>query len=163
VATSRIVSDLRTTLAPGRVELDLDEAAFPRDAVYAAAYAFIDRCWVRLDRAGDGRYAVILREKSPGSIDGEAVAAELRSELFGQAFRVRLAEEGRALTDAVVHAAYGGPGAPAADDLLGAGAPFEDPLGIALQWEAQQAPPPGHDGGDPQTPGTAAPQGDEKA
>jgi His-Xaa-Ser system protein HxsD len=139
------VSDLRTTLAPGRVELDLDEAAFPRDAVYAAAYAFIDRCWVRLDKGEAGRLAVTLREKSPGSIDGEAVAAELRSELSGQAFRVRLAEEGRGLTDAVIRAAYG---SPAGGDLLDAGAPFEDPLGIALQWEAQQG---------------AGPKGDEQA
>jgi His-Xaa-Ser system protein HxsD len=122
--------------------MDLDEASFPRDAVYAAAYTFIDRCWVRLDKGEAGRLAVVLREKSSGTIDGEAVAAELRSELFGQTFRVRLAEEGRALTDSVIRAAYGGSDSPAVDDLLAAGAPFEDPLGIALQWEAQQAAPP---------------------
>ena len=140
------MSDLRTTLAPDRIELDLDEAAFPRDAVYAAAYTFIDRCWVRLDRGAAGRLAIVLRTKSKGSLDGEALAAELRNELLAQSFRQRLADEGRALTDAIVRGAFGGADSTAIDDLLAGpgmdappGAALEDPLGIASSWEAGQA------------------------
>ncbi len=144
------MSDLRTTLGQDRVELDFDEASFSRDAVYAAAFTFIDRCWVRLDKGDAGRLGVVLRAKStapPGSFDGEALAADLRNEILGQAFRQRLADEGRALTDAVVRGAFGGADSPAIDDLLAGGADFEDPLGIALAWDA------GQPGVPPQTPG----------
>lgn len=129
---------MKTTAVPGRVEVDLDEAAYPRDAVYAAAFGFIDRCWVRLDRPADGRLSVVLRTKSAGSLDPEALAAELRNELLAQTFRQRLADAGRDLTEAVIRGAYGGVDSPAIDDLLAAGTPPEDPLGLALQFEAQQ-------------------------
>jgi His-Xaa-Ser system protein HxsD len=142
VATSRIVTDLRTTLAPDRVELDLDAAVFPRDAVYGAAFAFIDRCYVRLDRPAAGRLGIVLRPKS-GAIDGEALAAEVQAELHAQAFRVRLAEDGSELTAAIVNGAFGAPAASggasiddlASDDAIG----LDDPLGIALQWEEKHA------------------------
>ena len=84
------MSDPATILDPSRVELDLDEGAFPRDAVYGAAYTFIDRCYVRLHRAAEGRIGIVLRAKTRGSLDAEAVAAELQGELFAQAFRLRL-------------------------------------------------------------------------
>lgn len=142
MATSRIVSDLRTTLAPDRVELSLDDAAFPRDAVYAAAYTFIDRCYVRLDRGGSGGpLSIVLRAKTAGSLDGEALAAELREELEGQAFRQRLAEDGRELTAAINRSAFGAADPENLDDLLDPGdaGSLEDPLGIALQWEEKHA------------------------
>ena len=137
--------DPGTTIAPDRVEVRLDEAAFPRDAVYGAAYAFIDRCYVRLDRAGDGRLAIVLRAKAPGKLDGETLATELRDELFAQAFRLRLAEDGQELTAAIVAGAFGagassGPAEPSLDDLLaGPDDAFDDPLGIAQSWEEKYA------------------------
>jgi His-Xaa-Ser system protein HxsD len=131
---------MRTTVATDRVELDLDAAVFPRDAVYGAAFAFIDRCYVRLDRAGEGRLGIVLRPKTAGSIDGEALAAEVQAELVAQAFRVRLAEDGRELTAAIVASAFGPAGGPAIDDLASSDAiSLDDPLGIALAWEEKQA------------------------
>ena len=64
VATSRSMSDPAPILDPSRVELALDEGAFPRDAVYGAAYTFIDRCYVRLHRPAEGRIAIVLRATS---------------------------------------------------------------------------------------------------
>jgi His-Xaa-Ser system protein HxsD len=152
VATSRIVSDLRMALGPDRVALDLDDGVFPRDAVYAAAFAFIDRCYVHLEHPSEGRTGILLRPKAtdaPAPFDAESVAAELKNELLGQAWRQRLVEQGRELTAAITAGAFGG-----ADETLAAGAeggdaPFDDPLGIALQWEQQKAP----GSADPQTPG----------
>ncbi len=159
VATSRIVSDLRTTPGADRIELKLDEAAFPRDAVYAAAFSFIDRCYVRLDRVEGGQLGVELRGKG-GPFDGEATMAELRNELFAQSFRWRLADSGRDVTATITAAAFGSGydggaetppnppdvpghegGAPPDDALLAdlAAAPFDDPLGIALSWEQKHA------------------------
>jgi His-Xaa-Ser system protein HxsD len=148
VATSRIVSDLRTTLRADRVEVNLDEGLFPRDAVYAAAFTFIDRCYVRLDRVDGGQLGVVLRAKSAGSFDGDALVEELRNELFAQSFRQRLAERGREMTATINATAFGAPGGASAqeDELLAAdlaGAPFDDPLGIAQSWEEKHAQAPG--------------------
>lgn len=130
--------DVKTSPADARVELTLDEDGLPRDAVYAASFSMIDRCWVHLDRKG-GRLTVALRAKSAGA-DLAALASELEGELYAHAWRQRTLDEGRALIDAVVTKAYGADDeAGALDALLGAdggdeGA-FEDPLGIALTWE----------------------------
>jgi His-Xaa-Ser system protein HxsD len=134
------VSDLQTTLADGGVELQLDAGAFPRDAVYAAAYAFTDRCYVRLDQPTAGRIGISLRPKTAGSLDGAAAAAELTNELHAHAWRERIADEGRELTTSIAAGAFGGMRGPDDFDATeGAdGAAFDDPLGIALSWEAQQ-------------------------
>jgi len=139
VATSRIVSDLRTTLGADRVELELDASAFPRDAVYGAAFAFIDRCYVRLDRADEGRLKMVLRAKTAGSLDGEALAADLRNELLGQAFRLQLLEAGREITASITAGAFGGTGGGDAEPFAADAAAFDDPLGIALSWEEKYA------------------------
>jgi His-Xaa-Ser system protein HxsD len=137
VAPSRIVTDLKTAAVPDRVELDLDDGSFPRDAVYAAAFTFIDRCYVHLDHPSEGRTGIVLRPKAhDGFHDGAAIADELASELRAQAWRVRLAEQGRELTAQITRGAFGGGGDPLADEP----APFDDPLGIALQWEREKAP-----------------------
>jgi His-Xaa-Ser system protein HxsD len=137
------VSDLRTALGPDRVELDLDDGAFPRDAVYAAAFTFIDRCYVHLEHPSDGHTSIGLRPKAAGApgasgpFDAESVAAELQNELLAQTWRQRLAEQGRELTASINAGAFGGGGDPLA---AGEDAPFDDPLGIALAWEQQKAP-----------------------
>jgi hypothetical protein len=148
MATSPIVSDLRTTLGGDRVGMRLQHDELPRDAVYAAAFSFIDRCYVRLDRV-DGDISIELRAKSagsagaPGAFDAEAVAAELRSELYAHAFRVQLAERGNDFSAAIVTAAVGAPASAAGaepDPIADlAAAPFDDPLGIALSWEEKHA------------------------
>jgi His-Xaa-Ser system protein HxsD len=137
--------DIQTSTEHARVELSLDEASYPRAAVYAAAFAFIDRCWVHLDRS-DGKLQIVLRAKAQG-LDLEATAAELQDELLGQAWRRRALEDGRSLVESVVMKAFGAPaGADAAaseagtlDDLLAEGGAFEDPLGIAMSWEEKHA------------------------
>jgi His-Xaa-Ser system protein HxsD len=144
----QIVTDLQTTVAADRVDIDLDAGSCPRDAVYAAAYTFIDRCYVRLElRASDqgpGRIGITLRAKTAGSLDAAATAAELENELRAQAWRQHLADEGSELTASIVAAAFGVSSAPA-DGLIGGiggierGAPFDDPLGIAQSWEEKYA------------------------
>jgi His-Xaa-Ser system protein HxsD len=137
-------------LGDGAVAIELDGAVYPRDAVFAAAFTFVDRCWVHLDRAEGGRLAVTLRPKAAAPAGADRLAAELEDELAAEAWRQALAEESRALVERVTVAALGpatgsapagaasGDAPPLQDDLLGADA-FEDPLGIALSWEEKYA------------------------
>lgn len=116
-----------------RLVLAVDEAAFSRDAVYAAAFSFLDRCFVRLDREAPGTLSVVLRPKRAGSLDRAAAERELREELARQVFRLRAEGEGRAFLDSVYTRAFGAPQGEAEGEA------FEDPLGIALSWEEKQA------------------------
>jgi His-Xaa-Ser system protein HxsD len=143
-----------TTLGDGAVAVELDAALYPRDAVYGAAFAFIDRCWVHLDRVAGGRIKATLRPKPGISQEPAALAGEFENELLGQAWRQQIADEGHALVERVITGALGPGPAPGEaalgdasageaalplDDLLAGDAAFDDPLGIALSWEEKFA------------------------
>ncbi|MFO0564075.1 MAG: His-Xaa-Ser system protein HxsD [Polyangiaceae bacterium] len=128
---------LRSSPEEGLV-LELDEALYPKDAIYGAAYVFIDRCYVRLDRPEPGRISIRLKPKPETDAKLESLAGELENELLGQAWRRLLVEENRRLLETVTtRALSGAAGPPGLDDLLDMddeGA-FDDPLGIAVSWE----------------------------
>jgi hypothetical protein len=142
----------RVGIAEDRVELEVD-GAFSRDALYAAACTFTDRCFVRLevqssDQREDQGVSVVLRAKDRRGFDGPKLLQELRDELDGQAFRQRMVEGSRDFLQQV----YGVSASPAdapvpaisVDDLRtfeGLGATegtAEDPLALALRWEKKR-------------------------
>lgn len=134
------MSDIQTVLGEGSVQIELDEGLYPKDAIYGAAYVFIDRCYVHLDRPADRRVRVTLRAKSGVAVDSQALAGELENELLGQAWRLSLAAENRQMIESITARALGGAaGPPGLDDLLAMdindATAFEDPLGIAMSWE----------------------------
>ena len=129
-----------TALGEAAVQIEFDEAYYPKDAIYGAAYVFIDRCYVHLDRAGDRRVRVTLRSKSGAPVDTQAFAGELQNELLCQAWRLSIAAENRQLIESITARALGGAaGPPGLDELLAMdideASAFEDPLGIAMSWE----------------------------
>lgn len=133
------MSHIKSIFGESSVELEFDEGLYPKDAIYGAAYVFIDRCYVHLDRAADQRVRVTLRGKA-ATADSKALAGEFENELLGQAWRRQIVEENRAYIEAITSRALGGAaGPPGLDDLLamdiGEESAFEDPLGIAMSWE----------------------------
>ena len=134
------MSDIKAVLGDGAVAIELDEGLYPKDAIYGAAYVFIDRCYVHLDRAGDRRIKVTLRSKKGAPLDSQACAGEFENELLGQAWRRQILDENRQLIEAITTKALGGAaGPPGLDELLamdiGEATAFDDPLGIAMSWE----------------------------
>lgn len=120
--------------------VELDEALYPKDAIYGAAYVFIDRCYVRLDRPAPGRISVRLKPKASVDTPLADLAGEFENELLGQAWRRLLVEENRRLVETVTtQALAGAAGPPGLDELLEMDvddqAAFDDPLGIAMSWE----------------------------
>ena len=133
------MSDLTISTTDDQLSTVFDEGLYPRDAIYGAAYVFIDRCYVHLDRPADGKISVTLRLK-PGSTAVLAdLSGELENELLAQAWRREIAEDGRAVVELIAtRALAGAAGPPGLDDLLdldAGGGAFEDPLGIAMSWE----------------------------
>ena len=129
----------------GAIHLTLDESVYPLDAIYGAAYTFIDRCFVLIDRPKPGSYRVMLSPKTgePTEESLRATAGELANELLSCAFRHRITRENRATIEAVtMQAIAGAMGPPTLDELESfdfSDEAFEDPLGIAQSWEEKYA------------------------
>ncbi len=133
-------------LTEGSVTLTVDAAVYPLEAVYGAAYIFIDRCFVLLDRPKAGSVAVTLTSKKAAA-DADALrslAGEFANELLTQAWRQKIIEENRVLLEQVTTQALAGAAAradvkePSLDDLASfdfTEEAFDDPLGIAMSWE----------------------------
>lgn len=120
--------------------ISFDEKLYPKDAIYGAAYIFIDRCYVYLDRPSDDRVSVALKPKPGADLDLDQLAGEFANELLGQAWRRLITEENRELLEQVtVQGLAGAAGPPGLDDLMdtdiGDETSFDDPLGIAMSWE----------------------------
>jgi His-Xaa-Ser system protein HxsD len=135
-------ADLVTVdLGSSSIALRIDSTLYPLSALYAAAYVFIDRCFVLLDRPDSTHYRVSLSPKKGGAT-GEALTAyagEFANELLSCTWRAKIAEESRGLIEAATaQALRGAMGAPSLDDLEKfdfSEEAFEDPLGIAMSWE----------------------------
>lgn len=146
------MADAAVTESGESLVVELDEALYPKDAIYGAAYVFIDRCYVRLDRPSPGRISIRLKPKSHVETPLATLAGELENELLGQAWRRLLVEENRRLLETVTtQALAGAAGPPGLDDLLDMDldeqAAFDDPLGIAMSWEEKYKKRPAKPGG----------------
>ena len=137
--------------ATSTLTLSLDIGLYSRDVLYAAAYVFLDRAYVLLDRV-ESRFVVHLRGKRP--LDEpvlQAMAGEFENELLAQALRHQVADANQRIIEEVVAVAIAG----AAGDPDGTagtaleGAPLvdandpedgfvEDAGGIARPWEPEK-------------------------
>jgi His-Xaa-Ser system protein HxsD len=127
--------------------LSLDIGLYPRDVLYAAAYVFLDRAYLLLDRDGS-RFLVHLRGKQAlEETTLRAMAGEFENELLAQALRHRVVKANRKIIDGITALAIGGATGrdavaeepslidmqdPADDGFL------DDPQGIAVPWEAKK-------------------------
>jgi His-Xaa-Ser system protein HxsD len=103
------------------VALRVDAAAHPIAAVYGAAYLFLDRCWVLLDRPDATHLRVTLTPRSlKASLDANALASEFAEELVSATWRAQIAKDTHALIDAAISRAHaGGDAPPSLDELAG--------------------------------------------
>lgn len=124
-----------------RVAFTLDEELFPRDAILGAAYLFLDRCFVFLERPADQKVQVRLKTKD-GSADPdtlEALAGEFGNALLDQVVRFRVAESTGQLREyAFARAFFTTPAQSSIDQLLAElddEELEEDDLEVAVPWE----------------------------
>jgi His-Xaa-Ser system protein HxsD len=126
----------------GAVTLVVDSTVHPLEAVYGAAYTFIDRCYVFIDRPDERTLRVTLSAKdltADPSPDLRRVAGEFSNELLACSWRQQLTRQNRAVIESVTLQAFAGAmGPPSLDELEDfdfTDEPFDDPLGIATSWE----------------------------
>jgi His-Xaa-Ser system protein HxsD len=141
------------TLEPttATLTLSLDVGLYPRDVLYAAAYVFLDRAYVLLDRQ-DSRFVVRFRSKRPLEEETfRAMAGEFENELLAQALRHRVFDANQRIIEDVVAVAIAGASAGVEPDaghaaehppLVDPADPDDgfltDPEGIARPWEPQK-------------------------
>lgn len=134
-----------TDPAEGSVTLTVAGGVYPLEAIYGAAYIFLDRCYVLLDHPASGSYTITLTPKAPET-DAEArrtMLGEFANELLSQAWRQKILEANQVLIETVTTQALASvqgdaPAAPTLDQLAEfdfSSDAFEDPLGIAMSWE----------------------------
>jgi len=137
--------------ATATLTLSLDVGLYPRDVLYAAAYVFLDRAYVLLDRV-ESRFVVQFRSKRPlDEATFRAIAGEFENELLAQALRHRVVDANQRIIEDVVAVAIAGAaagGEPNADGtaehppLVDPGDAEDgfltDPQGIARPWEPEK-------------------------
>ncbi len=137
--------------ATATLTLSLDVGLYPRDVLYAAAYVFLDRAYVLLDRQ-DSRFIVHFRAKRPlEEATFRAMAGEFENELLAQALRHQVVDANQRIIEDVVAVAIAGA---SVSDEPEAGSAAEhpplidptdpedgflgDPLGIARPFEPEK-------------------------
>jgi His-Xaa-Ser system protein HxsD len=131
----------RVVTGQNAVVLDLDEKLFPREAVVAAAYVFVDRCYVRLERAPKKHVRVRLKGKRKlARTRLENLAEEFENELLHQLIRHQVAGKTEQLREilvgrALLSAAGAEPQAEQPEAVEEDLDYLDDPLGIAVPWE----------------------------
>lgn len=123
------------------VSMTIDAELYPLQAVYGAAYIFIDRCYVFIGRPEEGRFRVTLSAKEAVEEDEalRALIGEFANELLSCAWRHQVTQDNRVAIETVtVQAIAGAMGEPSLDDLADfdfTDEALDDPLGIAQSWE----------------------------
>ena len=132
---------MTATVQPAKnlVKLGVDEKIFPRPVTVAAAYMFIERCYVKLESAPRRRIQVQLKgKKKLGKSTLARLAEEFENELLHQLIRHQVAEKTNQLREVIVGRALfsaepvGEPAQDAPEEELDY---LDDPLGIAVPWE----------------------------
>lgn len=125
----------------GSVSIHCDAGTYPLDAIYGAAYIFIDRCYVFIDKPSESKYRVTLSAKKTPVEEAtlRQLVGEFANELLACAWRHQITQDNKAIIEAVTAQALSSAmGPPSLDELASfdfSEEPFEDPLGIALSWE----------------------------
>src|SRR5690242_1449098 len=102
--------------ATSTLTLSLDIGLYPREVLYAAAYVFLDRAYVLLDRA-ESRFVVHFRAKHPvEAATLQAMAGEFENELLAQALRHQVVDANQRIIEDVVAVAIAGAAAGVEDD-----------------------------------------------
>lgn len=132
-------AELSYDLTARQVAFEVDEQLYPLDAIYGAAYLFIDRCYVFLSRPAEQQVRLRLRAKEEATREQlEQLAGELANELLNQVLRLRIGRSTAQLREQILARAFASSTDSTIAQLLAeldAEELDEGPLEIAVPWE----------------------------
>lgn len=132
--------ELAYDLGARTVSFDLHEELYDREAIYGAAYLFVDRAYLFLSRPADNHVRVRLRTKAETTEEGlTALAGEFANELLNQMVRRQVSQSTAQIREYTLARAFFGDDGRASIDALLAELDAEelddDPLEIEVPWE----------------------------
>ncbi|MEZ4226379.1 MAG: His-Xaa-Ser system protein HxsD [Polyangiaceae bacterium] len=138
------VVDFTFELGPREISFDIDEELYALDAIYGAAYVFIDRAYIFLSRPAERRVRVRLRTKEASSAEVlEALAGEFANELLNSQLRLRIGRATAGIREQYMARAFFGTSAPSTiQELLAeldAEEMAEDALEVPVPWKDEAA------------------------
>lgn len=129
-------------LKNNQISFTLEKQIYPPEAVYSAAYVFVDRAFISLSGQAKSKMTVFLKGKQKMNQRALAeLAGEFKNELLNYLLRVEIAKHSQNIREYIVGTALvsGLPGslAPAGRQgkKVAAASWQDDPLGIAVPWE----------------------------
>ena len=131
---------VRADVGERRVRFSVDETIYDLDVVMGAAYLFLDRCYVYLDREADKRVSVVLRTREATNEEALlAMAGNFSNELLNQALRKQVGESNAKIREFIMaRALFSAEGPSTIDKLLAeldAEEMSSDDLDIPVPWE----------------------------
>jgi His-Xaa-Ser system protein HxsD len=118
------------------IKFSLNLEAYPLEAIYGAAYVFIDKAYLFLDNPSSKKIEVFLKSKTQKSKKQlENLKGEFLNELLNYTLRVNLNKRNRKIREYIVNQALFSAVKQEEikqEDKLGY---QDDPLGIAVPWE----------------------------
>jgi His-Xaa-Ser system protein HxsD len=118
----------------------IDLKVYPLEAVYGAAYLFVDRVYIFLDTQEKDKLEVSLRAKEEVDFSPEKIEGEFMNELLNYTLRLKLSDSNKKIREQIVEqalfAALGREEGILKNNDQEQKFEFEDdPLGIAIPWE----------------------------
>ena len=127
------------TIEEDVLSFSIDESIFPLDAIFGAAYLFVDRCFLFFSRSGDKSLLVHVKKKSEKGPSLEELVGEFGNELLNEVLRFRLAQSTSKIREYYMARAFmSHPAQSSIDSLLAeldAEELEEDDLEISVPWE----------------------------
>lgn len=133
---------LTANVGERRVSFDVSEDIYALDTIQGAAYLFLDRCYVFLDRPADRRVTVVLKTKGDADAAAlDALAGEFANELLNQALRKAVGASNAKIREFILAKAFFSVDAPSSIDKLLAELDAEEmePLEIPVPWETEKS------------------------
>ncbi len=126
----------KATIKNNTIKFSFNLKDYPLEAVYGAAYVFIDQAYLFLDSKNKRKIDVYLKGKKKLSNKKlEGLKGEFLNELLNYTMRVNLAKGSRKLREFIIGqalvSAYGSEEAVQKNEMQYQ----DDPLGIAVPWE----------------------------
>ena len=114
------------------LNITLDTQIYSKEAIYGAAYVFIDRMYIYLDMKGKDKIEVVFKPKEGSDKKKlEALKGEFQNELLHYVHRINLAKNNKKIRELIIERALYS--SIEGDNLESD--EFDDPLGIAVPWE----------------------------
>lgn len=137
---SNVGDPVRTSVDERRVRFSVDETIYDLDVIMGAAYLFLDRCYVFLDREADKRVSVVLRTREAATEEAlYEMAGNFSNELLNQALRKQIGESNAKIREFIMARALFSAEGPSTIDRLLAELDAEemssDDLDIPVPWE----------------------------